>query len=469
MERSRRKTMNHPSRKRRNRFFALLLSVVLAVSAACAPAFAAEAADPINVGNVDINRILNSAARMEGQDAGDLGYTSQWSGYFIRTIAESADLGKLFPPAAECATGARLLAAMPKYGGRTTVFYSDMTAVVGKTGVTLSAIYKYVPKPGDVVVFRTSYDSEGAECISQYAHIGIVMEVTDAEIVVISGNWNGVVTVGTRFSRYGITEVDSYYYSVAGYARPNYPFAVAQLHLNFNADGGGIAGQDHVISYYRIITKNGINLRSGPDTTYPSLDVLPLGTEFAVEETRAVGKYVWGKTTSGGIEGWLVISNKTWVERYAMDATPYYLDETGAIYDRAEEKPSELCMELELDYPAGVPSAEEFGVRRGGFVFAGWSDTPGGAVTVIPGTPIRPERLCPELVNGDQHLTLYAVWTEIEPEGTSGGTEAEPEVTNGASLAGSGALILAAAAGWIALRRKKENEPVFPQNIPWKG
>lgn len=386
---------------------AALAALVCLLAALLVPAHAAQTFD---VGNAYINYVLNSAAELEGKTGEELGFAPSWSGYFIRHIAERGGIEKIFPSMAECATGARILKYMPSAGGSSTVFWDDMTDVIGTQGVRTATAASFSPRPGDIAVLRTSYDSAGKECISRASHVGVVCRVTETDIYLISGNWMGKVAVGTRFSRTGTTEYDSYYYSVAGYARPDYPYTVAELGIRYDANGGGIEGQDHVISYYRIITPNGLNMRQGPNTGYAVVITVPRGTEFVVEETAESSTYVWGKTTVGTSEGWLVISRADWTERYALDATPYYLDSDGIVHERLSEAPRVDGMYCGYEYPDGVVSAEDLGITRPGYTFMGWSLTSAGTADVLPHTSLQPEKIYPDLINGSHELTLYAVW-----------------------------------------------------------
>ena len=199
--------------KTRARILPLLVSVCIAVSMIMGLGGETKAATTVNTGNQQIDSYLNYALAQEGKIRSDFGFTASWCGYFTSYCAKQVGLSSLFPTQAQSANGSDVLMNMPKYGGKSYIFWSDMDEY-GKNGITYASASYFEPKPGDIVVFRTNQ--------YRYAHVGIVYVVTSSDIKVVHGNWNNKVVVGTSFSKTGWTSHGGIAYAIAGYARPNY-------------------------------------------------------------------------------------------------------------------------------------------------------------------------------------------------------------------------------------------------------
>ncbi len=190
--------------------------------------------DSADTANIYVDKFLNMALAQEGKSGTDLGYSSAWCGYFVNWVAKQTEMTQYFPTQSQCANGALILRNMPNYGGKSYVFWSDMEEI-GMTGITYSDRTTFDPLPGDIVVFRSSYNADGQSYVYRYQHVGIVYKVTDTDIYVVHGNWDKKVTVGTKFSRTGSNKYGDYYYLIAGYSRPNYP---SSNYVFFDANGG---------------------------------------------------------------------------------------------------------------------------------------------------------------------------------------------------------------------------------------
>lgn len=119
------------------------------------------------------------------------------------------------------------------------------------------------PQVGDQVFFKTSKYN--------YAHTGIVVEVTNSEVTTIEGNTSsepGVVYNGGAVTKkhYPIN-----YTWFKGFGRPKYEIK---------------QDEDNFTPYIVRITANALNVRSGPDTNYPVTMVLKKGGAYTIVEEK---------------------------------------------------------------------------------------------------------------------------------------------------------------------------------------
>lgn len=162
-------------------------------------------------------KYVEKAKSQNGKTGRDLGFNTAWCGYYVWWVANQTGLTNSFPSKSNCANGKQILAEMSNKGGQSTYFYNDSKI----KGASFGSVDTFEPKIGDIVIFRTSKTSDSSSYTYRWAHVGIVQSVSKDQITVVHGNWNERVTVGTKFNRKGTTKYDTYY-SIAGYARPNY-------------------------------------------------------------------------------------------------------------------------------------------------------------------------------------------------------------------------------------------------------
>lgn len=141
------------------------------------------------------------------------------------------------------------------------------------------------PQVGDQVFFKTTK--------YQYAHTGIVTEVTDTEVTTIEGNTSsekGVVSNGGAVTKKHYP-VD--YSGFKGFGRPKYE--AKQEELDFEP-------------YVVRLTAIALNVRTGPGTQYPVAMVIRGGGAFTIvaEENG------FGKLKSGA--GWIMLQHTERVE-----------------------------------------------------------------------------------------------------------------------------------------------------------
>ncbi len=185
-----------------------------------------------------------------------------------------------------------------------------------------------------------------------------------------------------------------------------------QLTVTYHANGGQVRGADQVEERYRVLTEAGMNLRTEPSLSASTVKNLPKGTVFSVSQTEQADGYLWGKTEGG----WCAISNTAWVEKFSVPATNYYIDADGLICESESGAVYQQKYYIGISYPNGLSTASFYGLEKEGFLFIGWSGAPNGAAVWSEKQSFLPEQLCPALTDGDQELTLYAVWKDLRSE-----------------------------------------------------
>lgn len=74
----------------------------------------------------------------------------------------------------------------------------------------------------------------------------------------------------------------------------------------------------------KVKSKNGVNLRSGADTSYKVKDAVPCGVSLKITRQTAGGGYTWGYTEYAGVTGWVALDFCT-----VGEAAVYYTVKAG--------------------------------------------------------------------------------------------------------------------------------------------
>ncbi|MBQ7700063.1 MAG: dockerin type I repeat-containing protein [Clostridia bacterium] len=169
--------------------------------------------------------------------------------------------------------------------------------------------------------------------------------------------------------------------------------------LNFNANGGYIAGEKTADRYVVLDT---LNMRSGPGVEYDRVTKMYDDTYFEVPlgaQTAEADGYVWSEVVKGDHTGWAVISEAEWckIDGAVMSSAYSVRDEDGTIYKTADTR----VYTVTVTEDSVLPDQKTFGLTIDGAEFSGWSDAPDGK-------PISMKELLDE-AHGPE-LTLYAVW-----------------------------------------------------------
>lgn len=251
---------------------------------------------------------------------------------------------------------------------------------------------QYTPVSGDLFFTKS------------FSHVGLVYYVEGDYFYSLEGNSNDngssegerVVSIKRKISdyKYGVPKYEE------GYA----------LTVHYNAGGGVIKGSEKMKDQYKVLSVDGINLRSGAGTNYRIVTALPKNSTFIVTETENANGYTWGKTTFDGQTGWCVINNH-WSEKIGkVPATPYYLDSTGLILEASTGKEKNIVLRTGESSDRLFPNASALGLTRENRTFAGWVTAPIEGNYYPAGTNLTAEELNGgELQHGDT-IVLYAVW-----------------------------------------------------------
>ncbi len=180
------------------------------------------------------------------------------------------------------------------------------------------------------------------------------------------------------------------------------PVPVHTLTVNYRIPAGCTTDAGLLGLWKHVDIESGLNMRSGPSTSYSRVgSIAPLAV-FRVTDTARANGYTWGKTVYGGVEGWCVIGND-WTEQLTSGRGKYTVDSDGyLIYtDTAERVESRLS--------SSMTASELFDGTVLDFLcegrsFGGW--TRNGYDIAYGKTQLT--ELCPELLSGDLTLTLDA-------------------------------------------------------------
>ena len=273
---------------------------------------------------------------------------------------------------------------------------------------TTTPIDKIVP--GDVLRYRTSPTKESNHTI-------FITRVADDMVYFTDCNSDGKNTI--KWERCLSKDTLAEYlkrkmsgYNTLGYIghyEPNILTVANSVSISFNVNGGAISDSGKTITEYTVVDSKGLNLRSGAGTSFGRVGAMPKNTVFIVSETAEAGGYTWGKTVYNGITGWCVIS-EDWTTTETISIAPYYTDSKGNIMSSESKSKYIQTMLYGSEYKNGFITADDFDLARKGYTFSGWSKTKNGSVIENSSGSIIPEKIFPELKNGDLDVTLYAVW-----------------------------------------------------------
>ena len=258
-------------------------------------------------------------------------------------------------------------------------------------------------KAGDIVRYRNN------------THSIFVTAVVGETVFLVDCNWDGHCmiqwdrTVTKDTLRASFTYVKSAPRALEG---------AATLSVTYHG-GGGIIPNEVAGYTYRVLSTNGINLRADAGTSHTKLTALPHDTAFtvAVGDTKEADGYTWGKTTYDGKTGWVVISD--FVEQTETLWSGAWALVDGLVYYHSAPLTHIALYGQMLTAP---PAAEEMGLTRDGYRFAGWNTAADGS-GVVWCEGMTPDALCPDTATA---VTLYAQWVPILP----GDADGDGRVTN---------------------------------------
>lgn len=243
------------------------------------------------------------------------------------------------------------------------------------------------------------------------AHSVFVYKVTDEEIYYTECNRTGKCKLDwASEEREAFNDRVRYVLHYEGNMLKGTKTETPQLAITYHANGGSIPGSERQEQRYRVLTDAGMNLREEPSLTAKKVGRLDAGTVFSVSESVEADGYLWGKVDSSS--GWCAISEKDWVESFSVAATSYVIDANGLICKSESGTAYYTKRYAGIRYPEGIEDASTFGLEKQGSLFMGWATDPQATTVIDPKQEFLPESLCPDLAEGDQSITLYAIWKD---------------------------------------------------------
>ena len=258
---------------------------------------------------------------------------------------------------------------------------------------------------GDVI--RIDVDGDGVN--DDYDHTIFVYRVTSTHIYYTDCNstgpcqirWNGSMTLSALHSKL------LYIRHLDGNELKGDGTTVPILTIQYNANGGTIPA----IHSYKVTTPDSVlRLRSEPSLSATSLTQIPNGETFNATATATADGYTWAKTTYGGYTGWCAVSGGL------ATRLGYYL-QSDNIYQYSDSKLRTQKWEYGEGGTNGLINDTTFAIQKEGCTFAGWSLSKDGSTTVFDqdDKTLKAEDICPDVKNGSQTVTLYAVWKSNAP------------------------------------------------------
>ena len=280
-------------------------------------------------------------------------------------------------------------------------------------GVTVWNLY-----PGDTPKvssgsFTKTTSPQVGDIVGNNYHWAIVKAVNGDKITLIEQNFWGDNYTAACVNRVIRNDGEHWFFRWSG-ANAS---ATPKLIIKYNANGAIIPGSDVTNDTYKVVTSDGLNMRSGAGTSNSIVQLLPKGTTFTVTETKTANGYTWGKTTYNSKSGWCVISKSGWASLIgSTPVTDYYLN-NGMVYKSATSS----CLEQSCTYGSAVGGVyglwnyTSFGLVKEGYSFQGWStSTSGSPLFDQDDASLMPEDIASKPSSGNVTVTLYAIWKSNE-------------------------------------------------------
>ena len=261
--------------------------------------------------------------------------------------------------------------------------------VVDDVKLTKSNLQKYA-KPGDVIRYSN--------------HSVMLISIDSTGFTVIDCNYRLSGDSHARVRKHTISYSGKDSYTMAISRAQNYETA-STLSIHYNANGGSMSSE----MLYKISTGGLVlRMRAGTSTSTAILTTIPDGTVITVTETQTTGGYTWAKTTYNDKTGWCAVINGSDINAvrigYYLSDSIIYQYESSSIYTQ-QWKSDAIAWD-------GLANASDFSLVREGYSFVGWSASPDGSTGVFDpdDSTLQAEEICPALKDGNQTITLYAIW-----------------------------------------------------------
>lgn len=280
-------------------------------------------------------------------------------------------------------------------------------------GITVSNLYPgNTPKASSGSFSKVTTPKVG-DIVGNSSHWAIVKAVNGDKITLIEQNFWGDNYTAACVNRIIKNDGEHWFFRWSGADAAVTP----KLIIKYHANGATIPGSDVTNDTYKVVTSDGLNMRSGAGTSNSIVQLIPKGATFTVTETKTANGYTWGKTTYNSKSGWCVISKSGWASLVgSTPVTAYYLN-NGLVY----KSDGNACLEQSSTYGSAVGGVyglwnyTSFGLVKDGYTFQGWStSTSGTPLFNQDDSALMPEEIAAKPANGNVTVTLYAIWKKNE-------------------------------------------------------
>lgn len=302
-------------------------------------------------------------------------------------------------------------------------------------GITVSDLYPGNTPKASKGSFSKVTTPQVGDIVGNNVHWAIVKKVDGDKITLIEQNFWGNNYTAACVNRVIKNDGEHWFFRWSGANVSTTPKIIIKYHAN----GATIPGSEVTNNTYKVVTSDGLNMRSGAGTSNSVVQLLPKGITFTVTETKTANGYTWGRTTYNGKSGWCVISKAGWAELIgSTPVTEFYLN-NGLVYRSS----SAACLEQSCEFGSligskyGLWNYTSFGLEKAGYTFQGWStSTSGTPLFNQDDATLKPENITAKPSSGNVTVTLYAVWKENEVSVTPTPTETPEDIPTIAYMLG---------------------------------
>ena len=251
---------------------------------------------------------------------------------------------------------------------------------------------QYTPNSGDL------FFTKG------FTHVGLVYYISGDYFYSIEGNSNGGGSIDGDGVVSNKRRIKDYYFAIPGYTEN--PFITFRYQLN----GASLLDAEKTYDQYKILSSNGVNLRTEASTTGQVLLALPCNIVITVTESKSAGGYIWGKTTYNGKTGWCVIS-EDWTQKVGTTSViPYKINSAGFLCDSKTGDLETLSVSTSTATPITFLTLSAIGMEKNGYTFAGWKIAQEKTITIANGGSLKLSQLTIDSSVRNTIIDLQAVW-----------------------------------------------------------
>lgn len=263
---------------------------------------------------------------------------------------------------------------------------------------------------GDLI--RIDTDNDGID--DTYDHTIFVYKVTDTDIYYTDCNYTAPCQINWQ-GQMKLTDLRKVLLKVMhlkGNTLTGSGKTSPILTINYNANSGTIPKAEVAGEIYKVTHADGLNVRVKADENSTKLGAIRINTSVTVTEKKTGTNFTWGKIAFNGGVGWIALDS-SWISKTGTNwSRPYYIN-NGQIFNTSSSSV------YTKTYTYGGTSddlddAADFGLYRDGYTFKGWSLSASGGELINQDETLTADSLVPS-TNGNQTVTLYAVWEQNAP------------------------------------------------------